>query len=156
MDWGLFLTFLAACGAAAATGAMFQPGAWYDGLDKPSWTPPDWVFPTAWTALSILLAWSASRVAPLPGNGQALAFWALQIALNTLWTPVFFGLHRIGAGMVVILMLWAAVAATLVAFWRLDWIAGLMFAPYLLWVTIASALNFSVLRLNGVNPTPAE
>ena len=148
MDWGLFLTFLAACGAAAATGAMFQPGAWYDGLDKPSWTPPDWVFPTAWTALYILMAWSASRVAPLPGNGQALAFWALQIALNTLWTPVFFGARRMGGGLVVITCLWVAVALTLWSFWSLDLWAGVMILPYLVWVSLATALNATVWRLN--------
>ena len=148
MDWGLFLTFLGACGAAAATGAMFKPGDWYDALSKPSWTPPDWVFPVTWTVLYVLMAWSASRIAQLPGSGQAMGFWALQIAFNTLWTPVFFGLRRMGAGMVIILCLWAAVALTLVAFWRLDWLSGLIFAPYLVWVTIASALNFSVWRRN--------
>lgn len=152
MDWGLFLTFLAACLAAGATGAMFNPGAWYDGLNKPGWTPPNWVFPVTWTVLYVLMAWSASRIAGLPGNGQAMAFWALQIALNTLWTPIFFGLHRIRAGMVVILCLWASVAATTVAFAMLDGIAGAMFAPYLVWVTIASALNFSVWRLNRSSP----
>jgi translocator protein len=148
MDWGLFFTFLAACGAAAATGAMFMPGAWYDELAKPRWTPPDWVFPVAWTGLYILMAWSAARIAVLPGAGQALAFWGLQIALNTLWTPVFFGLHRIRAGMVVMVGLWLAVAATMLAFFGLDFWAGVMFMPYLLWVSIAGALNFSVLRLN--------
>jgi translocator protein len=148
MDWGLFLTFLAACGGAAATGAMFQPGDWYDALSKPNWTPPNWVFPVTWTVLYVLMAWSATRIAGVAGNGQAMAFWALQIAFNTLWTPVFFGLRRMGAGMIIILCLWTAVALTMVAFFRLDWIAGLMFAPYLLWVTIASALNFSVWRRN--------
>ncbi len=148
MDWGLFLTFLAACGGAAATGAMFQPGPWYDALSKPDWTPPNWVFPVTWTVLYVLMAWSATRIAGVAGNGQAMAFWALQIAFNTLWTPVFFGLRRMGAGMVIILCLWMAVGLTMVAFWRLDWVAGLMFAPYLLWVSIASALNFSVWRRN--------
>jgi translocator protein len=148
MDWGLFLTFLAACGAAAATGAMFQPGDWYDALSKPNWTPPNWVFPVTWTVLYVLMAWSAMRIAQVPDNGHAMAFWALQIAFNTLWTPVFFGLRRMGAGMIIILGLWAAVALTTVAFWRLDWVSGLMFLPYLIWVTIASALNFSVWRRN--------
>ncbi len=148
MDWGLFLTFMAACVAAGATGAMFKPGDWYKALSKPDWTPPDWVFPVTWTVLYVLMSWSASRIAVLPGNAQAMAFWALQIAVNTLWTPVFFGLRRMGAGMAIILCLWAAVAGTLVQFWALDWVAGLMFLPYLIWVTIASALNFSVWRRN--------
>jgi len=148
MDWWVFATFFGACCAAAATGAMFQPGDWYRSLDRPSWTPPDWVFPTVWTVLYVLMSWSATRVAALPGSGQALALWSLQIACNTLWTPVFFGLRRMRAGMVVILCLWLSVAATTVAFWRLDAIAGLMFVPYLAWCSIAAALNWSVWRRN--------
>jgi tryptophan-rich sensory protein len=152
MDWGLFLTFLAACGAAAATGAMFEPGPWYDRLRKPVWTPPGWVFPVTWTVLYICMSVSAARVAVLPGSGQALAFWGAQIAFNTLWTPVFFGLHRMGAAMVIMGGLWAFVALTMVAFWTLDPVAGMLFAPYLLWVTIAAALNFSVWRMNPDAP----
>jgi benzodiazapine receptor len=148
MDWQLFFTFLAACGAAAATGAMFQPGEWYDSLSKPAWTPPGFVFPIVWTSLYVLMAWSAMRVAGLPGNGQALAFWALQIAMNTLWSPVFFGLRRLGTAMVIIVFLWLSVAATMVSFFALDFWSGMMFAPYLLWVSIASALNFKVWRMN--------
>lgn len=155
MDWGLFLTFLAACGAAAATGAMFQPGAWYAGLNKPSWTPPDWLFPVAWTTLYLCMSVAAMRVAQIPGTGQALAFWGLQIALNTLWTPIFFGLRRMGAGMIVILALLAAVAATAIAFFRADTIAGLLFLPYVAWVTVAGALNWSVWRLNPGEPALA-
>ena len=148
MDWPLFFTFLAACGAAAATGAMFQPGQWYDDLNKPRWTPPGWVFPVTWTVLYICMATAGMRIALLPGNGQALAFWSLQIALNTLWTPVFFGLHRVRAGMLVIILLWLAVAACVYQFWLIDGVAALLFLPYLLWVTIASALNLEVWRLN--------
>ena len=148
MDWPIFLTFLGACAAAAATGAMFEPGRWYDALTKPWWTPPGWVFPLTWTVLYLSMAYAGMRIALLPGNGQAMAFWALQIAVNTLWTPIFFGLHRMRAAMIIILCLWAAVAATMVAFWQMDTLAGLLFAPYLLWVTIASALNFSVMRMN--------
>ena len=148
MDWSLFAIFLAGCGAAATTGAVFQPGEWYESLEKPSWTPPKWVFPVTWSTLYILISLAATRVAVLDGNAHAMAFYALQLALNTLWTPVFFGLRRMKAGMVVIMFLWLSVAATMLAFFSLDWIAGLLFAPYLLWVTIASALNYSVWRLN--------
>jgi translocator protein len=148
MDWPIFLTYFAACAAAGATGALFSPGAWYRSLNKPTWTPPDWMFPVVWSTLYILMSWSAMRVALLPGTGLALAFWSVQIALNALWTPVFFGLQRLRGGMVVLSCLWLAVAATTVAFWGHDWVAGLMFAPYLVWVTVAGALNFSVWRLN--------
>lgn len=140
----LFLTYLAACGAAAATGAMFQPGEWYRGLAKPRWTPPDWLFPVAWTVLYLSMSAAAARVAMIPETGQALALWSVQIALNTLWTPVFFGLRRIGAGLVIIFLLWLAVAATMVAFWQHDAIAGALFVPYLVWVTVAGMLNRSV------------
>lgn len=148
MDWGLFLTYLAACGAAAATGAMIQPGEWYRSLSKPAWTPPNWVFPVTWTVLYLSISVAAARVAALDGTGQALAFWSVQIALNTLWTPVFFGLKRMRAGLVVIVLLWLAVVATCAAFWGHDRIAGLLIVPYVVWVTIAGALNWSVWRRN--------
>ena len=148
MDLSLFLTFLAACGAAASTGAMFQPGAWYDSLQKPTWTPPRWAFPVVWTTLYILIALAAMRVAGAADNAQALAFWSLQIAFNTLWTPVFFGLHRMRAAMGVMVGLWLAVAATTWTFLGVDLLAGLMFLPYLVWVSVAGALNYTVMRLN--------
>lgn len=147
-DLWLFLTFLAATGAAATTGAMFEPGDWYKRLSKPNWTPPGWVFPVVWTTLYVAMAWAAMRVAQLPGSGQALAFWAVQIAFNTLWTPVFFGLHRMRAALIVLGLMWVAVLATMVGFWRLDWVAGLLFVPYLAWVSTAGALNLAVLRRN--------
>ncbi len=151
MSWLLFPVFLAACFAAGATGALFPTGEWYRGLKKPSWTPPNWLFPVAWSVLYILMAAAAARVVLLPGGGVALAFWALQIALNTLWTPVFFGLKRIRAGMFVLSALWLAVAGCTVAMFSLDLLAGLMFLPYLAWVSVAGALNAAVWRLN-----PAE
>lgn len=152
MFWGLFLVFLLACAASAATGAMFQPGAWYRSLAKPPWTPPDWVFPVTWTILYLCISAAGARVAQLDGNGFAMAFFAVQVGFQTLWTPVFFGLHNIRAGLVVIAVLWASVAATLLLFLQLDLIAGLLFVPYLVWVSIAAALNFSVWRLNDASP----
>ena len=148
MDWILFLTFLAACGAAGATGSMFEPGKWYEDLDKPFWTPPGLVFPLVWVTLYIAIAYAAMRVALIDGSQQALAFWAVQIAFNTLWSPVFFGLKRMRAALIVLSFLWVSVAVTMLSFLAVDQIAGLLFAPYLLWVTIAGALNLSVLRRN--------
>lgn len=157
MDFPLFFTYLAACGAAAATGAMFQPGAWYRDLNKPRWTPPNWLFPVAWSVLYLCMSFAASRIASpdnvTAGTGQALALWTVQITLNTLWTPVFFGLRRMGAGLAIISLLWLAVAATMVAFWQIDRIAGLLLVPYLVWVTVALALNRSVYWRNS--PAPA-
>lgn len=151
MTWVYFGIFLCACAAAGTTGGLFQPGDWYKSLNKPNWTPPDWLFPVAWSTLYLCIAGAGARVAGMDGSGLALALWSLQIALNTLWTPVFFGLKMIRGGMVVLAALWVAVAACMVALWMVDWIAGLLFVPYLAWVTTAGALNFSVMRLN-----PAE
>lgn len=148
MFWVLFAIFLAACIAAGSTGGLFPPGEWYRKLEKPPWTPPDWVFPVTWFTLYICMATAGARAALSPDNSIAMAMWSLQIALNGLWTPVFFGLKRIRLGMYVLGALWLSVALTMLALWQVDWIAGLLFAPYLLWVTIAAALNGSVWRRN--------
>lgn len=148
-----FLVLLAACAAAAATGTIFSPGAWYDALNRPAWTPPRWAFPVAWTTLYILIALSGARIATLSGPaaqgvGLALSLWALQIALNTLWTPTFFGAHRIGVALIVMAVLWLVVAVMVPVFWRLDRLAGLLLLPYLGWLSLAGALNFWIWRNN--------
>lgn len=143
-----FLIFLIACGAAASTGIIFKPGQWYEELNKPSFTPPKWLFPVAWSIIYLLLAWAGYRLSLLPGSQVVLALWAAQIALNTLWTPVFFGAHRIFAGMVIISLLWLVVAAMVILALRLDLVTGLILFPYLIWLCVASALNFSILRHN--------
>lgn len=148
MDWRVLVIFLTSVTVAAATGSLFSPSDWYANLNRAPWTPPGWVFPVVWTTLYIMMAIAAARVANLPGAGVALALFALQIALNTLWTPVFFGAHRTGAGLVILCGLWVVVAIMLVVFWRLDRWAGAMIAPYLGWLTIAASLNFWIWRFN--------
>ncbi len=148
MFWLLFCIFLLACLGAAATGGLFPPGPWYDALKKPTWTPPNWVFPVTWMVLYLCMAGAGARVAVAEGNGLAMALWAMQIAFNSLWTPVFFGLQKIKAGMAVISVLWLTVFAAMLALWQVDALAGALFAPYLVWVSIAAALNASVWRLN--------
>jgi len=148
MIWICFAIFLAACFAAGSTGGLFSPGEWYARLRKPWWTPPNWLFPVAWTLLYVCMAAAGARVAVSPDNGIAMAFWALQIAFNGLWTPVFFGLKKMRLGLIVLSGLWVSVAATMVALWMVDWLAGALFIPYLVWVSVAGALNLSVLRLN--------
>ena len=143
-----FYIFLLACGAAAATGIIFKPGAWYEALQKPKFTPPNWAFPVAWTTIYLLLAWAGYRLTVLPGSETVLALWAAQIALNTLWTPVFFGAHRIFTAMVILALLWIVVAAMIVMALRLDIVTGLILFPYLLWLCVAAALNLSILRHN--------
>ncbi len=94
---------------------MFPTGpSWYQRLAKPAWTPPNWVFPVAWSTLYLLMSFAGARVvaniADDPRAGAiALVFWAIQIAANTLWTPIFFGLRRIRAALPVMAILWLAV-----------------------------------------------
>lgn len=148
MFWLLFCIFFAACLGAGITGGLFSPGPWYRGLNKPVWTPPDWVFPVTWIVLYVLMAAAGARAAMLPDNGFAMGFWALQIAFNGLWTPVFFGLKNIRLGMAVVSFLWLSVLGAMLALWQIDMVAGLMFVPYLIWVTIAASLNAAVWKLN--------
>ncbi|MBE0412792.1 TspO/MBR family protein [Yoonia sp.] len=148
MDFLLFFLFLAATVGAGATGALFPTGAWYENLKKPSWVPPNWMFPIMWTSIYLLIAFAGARAAGIGGNQYAMAFWAAQIAFNALWTPVFFGLRNFRASLVVMAGLWLSVLGATVMHFQLDFWAGLAFVPYLAWVTIAGALNYSVYSLN--------
>ena len=148
MFWLDFLVFLFACMAAGLTGSLFPPGKWYSELNKPVWTPPNWVFPVAWPILYLLMSYSGATLANLESAGSALALWALQISLNILWTPVFFGLKNLKLGLIIILLLLVSVAICTYVFWLYAWIAGLLFLPYLAWVVFAAALNAAVFKLN--------
>ena len=148
MDILLFCLFLAATCAAGATGGLFPTGGWYKSLNKPTWTPPDWVFPIAWTSIYLLSAFAGARVGMMEGSGYAMAFWAMQIAFNALWTPVFFGLRHIKGSVPIMAALWVSVAGATVTHFQLDFWAGMAFVPYLVWVTVAAALNITMVRLN--------
>ena len=148
MFWLDFLVFLFACMAAGLTGSLFPPGEWYSELNKPVWTPPNWVFPVAWPILYLLMSYSGATLANLESAGSALALWALQISLNTLWTPVFFGLKNLKLGLIIIILLLVSVALCTYVFWLYAWISGLLFLPYLAWVVFAAALNAAVFKLN--------
>lgn len=150
MTWITLAGFLAATIGAGATGILFPPGAWYRTLRKPAWTPPNRLFPIAWTALYLAMALAAWRVAA-SASGWAipgLALWSWQIVMNALWSPIFFGLRRPGAALVVLAGLWIAVVLTTVLFWRADPVAGYLMAPYVLWVSYAGALNLWIWREN--------
>ena len=151
MDVLSLIGFVGAVMAAASTGATFPPGPWYERLDKPSWTPPNWLFPIAWTVLYAAMAYGAARVAGSGAavTGAALAFFACQIALNAIWTPIFFGLRNLGAALIGIAALFVAVVTTCLLFWRADTLAGLLLVPYIAWVGYAGALNFDIWRRNG-------
>lgn len=143
--------WLVLCFAASGTAVFVSPGGWYAGLQKPSWTPPAWVFGPVWSALYAMMAvaaWLVWRRGGWAGQWRPLAWFLLQWLLNVLWTPLFFGLHRPGLALVEITLLWAALATTLLAFWRVKTAAGVLLVPYLAWVSLATALNFTIWRLN--------
>jgi len=148
---------LGATFAAAAIGSSVTftaLGSWYAQLDKPSFNPPNSVFGPVWTVLYILMAvaawraWKKGRDAGM-ATGAAVGLFAVQLVLNAGWSVAFFGLQAPGPAFVVIVALWLAIAATIVAFRRLDGWAAAMMVPYLAWVTFAGALNFSIWQLNG-------
>jgi translocator protein len=146
------IAWIGLCFAAAAIGVQFQPGGWYAGLKKPSFNPPDAVFGPVWTALYTMMgvaAWLVWRRAGCRAARWALTLFVGQLALNAAWSWLFFGLHRPGLAFAEIVVLWLAIAATLVAFWRWQWQAGALMAPYLAWVGFAAVLNFSLWRLNA-------
>jgi benzodiazapine receptor len=155
MNWAKLLASVAVCQLAGAFGAIFTRPAipsWYAMLKKPGFTPPGWIFGPAWISLYLLMAVSAylvwQRGLPLPGARAALAVFVLQLLLNALWSPVFFGLRSPLAGAAVIVLLWLAICLTMFLFWKISRPAALLLIPYLLWVTYASALNISIYFLN--------
>lgn len=154
MTSGLALAgFALASLAAASSGAYFKPGAWYRTLRKPGWTPRSWVFPVIWAPLYVAIAVSGWLVWREVGLLiPAMALYLAQLVLNAGWSAVFFGLRRPDLAFGELVLLWLSIAATVAAFAPVSAAAAWLLAPYLLWVTIAGALNLSVWRLN---PAPA-
>lgn len=142
-----FVVFLGLVMAAASTGMLFKPGAWYRRLSKPRWTPPDIAFPIVWTVLYLMIAvagWLVWR----EGSVAALIFWGLQLILNALWSYLFFGQRRMDLALADVSLLWLSVAGFIVIAWPLSTTAALLFVPYLIWVTIAANLNRAVRKMN--------
>ena len=142
----ILLTFL-----APALGAMTPPDDWYQTLNKPAWNPPGWLFGPVWTLLYLAMAVAAWLVWKRGGwstNRFPLGLYLNQLILNALWTPVFFGMHRIGVALAVILALWVVIVVTMLAFWRVRAASGWLLVPYLCWVSFASFLNFTLWKLN--------
>jgi benzodiazapine receptor len=139
------------CFVAPALGAFSMPDAWYASLHKPSWNPPAWVFGPVWTLLYTMMAVSAWLVWRRGGfalQRGALSLFLAQLALNAAWTPLFFGLHLPGLAFVDIALLWLGIVATIAAFRRVHRGAAWLLVPYLLWVSFASVLNFTLWRMN--------
>ncbi len=136
---------------AAVLGTMFMPDAWYAGLKKPSWNPPNWIFGPVWTVLYTMMAvavWLVWQRGGFAAQRHALVLFLVQLALNAAWTPLFFGLHLPGIAFAEILLLLVTIGFTVMAFIRRNILAGWLLVPYFAWVSFAAMLNFTLWRLN--------
>ena len=151
-EWVALAIAVLVCFGAAALGSWATVRGlrdWYPALRKPSWNPPNAVFGPVWTTLYLAMAVAVWLVWRSGGDvAVALGLFALQLALNAAWSVVFFGQRNPRGGLVVIVVLWLAIAATLVVFVSIDPLAGALLIPYLAWVTFASVLNGAIARLN--------
>lgn len=142
------------CLTAGGLGAIAttpEIDGWYRTVAKPTWNPPNSVFGPVWTTLFVMMAvaaWLVWRPAGFIAAKVPLLLFTVQLALNVAWSWIFFGLHQPGWAFVEIVILWAAIAATLRAFFQRSQLAGWLLAPYLAWVSFAAVLNFAIWRLN--------
>jgi benzodiazapine receptor len=144
----LSVSFIA---AAIGGAASIQAGSFYGQIVRPDWAPPPEVFGPVWTVLYALMgvaAWLVWRIGGSRHSRAALALFVAQLVLNSLWSWLFFGWHLGALAFADIMLLWALIVATLLAFWRLRPLAGALLVPYLLWVSFAAALNYSLWQLN--------
>ncbi len=147
--WFSLLVFIAGVlGIGIFIGMNIPPGEWYAALNKPFFTPPNWVFAPVWTTLYTIIGYVGWRLWQRENNKLAMTLWTVQMLLNFIWTPVFFGLHMTLLGLVIV----STMAVTLALFIKLNWsrdrVSAVLFLPYLLWVCIATALNAGIVILN--------
>lgn len=135
-------------GGGLAVGYLARPGAWYAGLRKPAFNPPNRAFGPVWTILYVLIAVAGWRVYAAAGGEAALNVWIVALALNFLWSPIFFGLRRPTVALAIVIGLLATIIVFIVVSWPIDLAAALLFLPYFAWVAFATILNAAVVRLN--------
>ena len=146
---GWLLLTIAAASVGVITSA--RAASFYGQLSQPRWAPPAWLFGPMWSVLYLLMAvaaWLVWREHGFSGAGIALGLFVVQLAANALWSWLFFVLRRGALSVAEIAVLWLLILATIVAFWPLHRLAALMLVPYLAWVSVASALTWSLWRAN--------
>ena len=148
-----FLAVPVVVGAGSGFATMGGVRDWYPTLVRPSFAPPTWVFGPVWTTLYLMMGFAAWLVWQRRGTGAqvrtALVLFTVQLVLNALWSPLFFGLRSPGLALAEIVVLWWAILATLVVFWKVRPVAGGLLVPYLAWVSFATILNAGFWLLNG-------
>lgn len=145
------------CQAAGGIGSIFTVPAistWYSSLVKPWFTPPNWAFAPVWTTLFVLMGIALYLVWDKGLEREdvriAVSIFGIQLILNALWSVIFFGLQSPFYAFIEVMVLWVAILATIVSFYRISRPAGLILIPYIIWVTVASLLNYYVWILNAV------
>jgi benzodiazapine receptor len=139
-------------GFLGSIATMAEIPTWYSALSKPSWSPPNWLFGPVWTTLYILMG-IALYLVWREGLDRmdvrfAILIFGVQLLLNLLWSIVFFSFHALFGSFILIMILWIAILANIIAFYVISKPAGILLVPYILWVSIASYLNYSVYILN--------
>lgn len=150
-----FIAIIILCEVIGAVGSIFtipSISSWYASIQKPSFTPPNWVFGPVWTSLFFLMGVSLYLVLDKGLKNRnskfAVSVFGVQFVLNVLWSFLFFGLHNPFLAFIEIIFLWFSILATIILFYRVSPKAGLLLIPYILWVSLASFLNYSVWMLN--------
>ncbi len=149
----LGLALVLSYGTAGIGGALTELGPWYYALRHPEWKPPDAAFGVVWStiftlcAISGALAWRAAQSAGL--RARVLLLFGANAVLNILWSLLYFKLHRPDWALIEVVFLWLSIAALIAGLWRLSRWASALLLPYLVWVSIATALNLATVRLNG-------
>jgi tryptophan-rich sensory protein len=144
----LVLFLVVVLGGGLLIGVATLPGAWYAALARPAFNPPNWLFGPVWSLLYVLIAVAGWRIRQAAQAGVAKAFWTVQLVLNFLWSPIFFGAEMPGAALAVIIALLAAILGFIMTAWSRDRTAAWLFVPYAAWVAFAAVLNLSIVRLN--------
>ncbi|MCX8570886.1 TspO/MBR family protein [Aminobacter sp. MET-1] len=146
--FSLILFVLAVVLIGMLIGYATLPGEWYASLNKPSFTPPNWIFAPVWTVLYISIAIAGWRCWVRDRNSTAMKLWFVQMSLNFLWSPVFFGAQQPGMALVVVIAALAAVLTFIAAAWNSDRLAAVLFLPYAAWTAFATALTAGVVFMN--------
>ncbi len=153
-SWPQLILFIIICEAVGIAGSFFTAKAiptWYEKLRQPSFRPPNWIFGPVWTFLYALMGLSAYLVyqnqqRPLAKIG--LIFFLIQLILNAIWTPLFFGAKKLGWAFFEIVLMWVFIVLSVVSFFMAVPLAGWLMMPYITWVSFASLLNYSIWQLN--------
>ncbi len=148
------IAFIVVCEMAGIIGSVFTTDSvreWYPALVKPEFNPPSWVFGPVWTTLYLLMGISAFLVfvSGKEESNRALMVFGGQLVLNTLWSIAFFGMRSPILGLIVIVLLWLAIIATMLRFYRISRTSAYLLIPYILWVSFAAVLNYFIWMLNG-------